>query len=360
MFDGVAGTTAVTLTANRTAAAAPMLTWWSRPRAANSAQQASSCRAHAPSWATRRDRAAARVLEDVQPGPDLDQSAARIEATARADPALPLARTKTGASSTATSSSSGARRDQEELLGARVEEVGGETMIPPSSGRATMLSAVWETSVPISTVKVSRIRPTRRASTIALAGSPSRAGSVADISTPIIVAEVTSRRRTGRPGSAARAIETQEPRAGEHRRPTIRAQATSTQVEVGADHALGDLSTPILLRGEQRSARRPRMPAMPRPSRRATRWRADRRPGAGSSEGSRRGGPARPAVEPAPARCGARARSVAPVGLGRAPAPPRRPRRPRRRRAARRSARRCGARRLAHRAPGARARGQSA
>ena len=73
-----------------------------------------------------------------------------------------------------------------------------------------MLRAVCETSVPIRTGKVSRIRPMRRESTIALAGSPRRAGSVADISTPIIVAEVTSRRRTGRPGSAARAIATQE------------------------------------------------------------------------------------------------------------------------------------------------------
>ena len=54
------------------------------------------------------------------------------------------------------------------------------------------------------------MRPVRRASTIARAGSPRRAGSVADISTPTIVAEVTSRRRSGLRGSAARAIEYQE------------------------------------------------------------------------------------------------------------------------------------------------------
>ena len=59
-----------------------------------------------------------------------------------------------------------------------------------------MLRAVCETSVPISTGKVSRIRPMWRERTIALAGSPSLAGNVADISTPIIVAEVTSLRRT--------------------------------------------------------------------------------------------------------------------------------------------------------------------
>ena len=85
-----------------------------------------------------------------------------------------------------------------------------ETMITPSSASATRLSIVCETRVPSRTGKVSRIRPVRRASASALAGSPRRAGRVADISTPIIVAEVTSRRRTGRFGSAARAIQYQE------------------------------------------------------------------------------------------------------------------------------------------------------
>ena len=73
-----------------------------------------------------------------------------------------------------------------------------------------MLRAVCETSVPSSTGNVSRMRPVRRESTMARAGSPRRAGSVADISTPIIVAEVTSRRRSGLRGSAARAIAYQE------------------------------------------------------------------------------------------------------------------------------------------------------
>ena len=45
---------------------------------------------------------------------------------------------------------------------------------------------------------------------MARAGSPRRAGSVADIRTPIIVAEVTSRRRRGLRGRAARAIAYQE------------------------------------------------------------------------------------------------------------------------------------------------------
>ena len=51
MLDGVAGTTAVTLTANSTAAAAPMPAWPLSPSAASSAQQAASWIAQAPSWA---------------------------------------------------------------------------------------------------------------------------------------------------------------------------------------------------------------------------------------------------------------------------------------------------------------------
>ena len=73
-----------------------------------------------------------------------------------------------------------------------------------------MLKTVCETSVPSSTGKVERMRPVRRESTMARAGSPRRAGSVADMSTPIIVAEVTSRRRSRLCGSAARAIAYQE------------------------------------------------------------------------------------------------------------------------------------------------------
>ncbi len=108
-----------------------------------------------------------------------------------------------------------------------------------------MLSTVWETSVPMSTAKVSRMRPIRRASTIARAGSPRRAGSVADINTPIIVAEVTSRRRTLRPGSAARAIATQEA-ARANIAAIISTQATSTQVRSLPMTLLATLSTPIL------------------------------------------------------------------------------------------------------------------
>ena len=59
MFEGVAGTTAVTLTANRTAAAAPIPTWVSSPSAANRAQQESSCSNQAPELGDGGDRASA-------------------------------------------------------------------------------------------------------------------------------------------------------------------------------------------------------------------------------------------------------------------------------------------------------------
>ena len=107
-----------------------------------------------------------------------------------------------------------------------------ETMITPSRTRATMLSSVCETSVPMITGNVSRMRPVRRESESARAGSPSRAGRVADISTPIIVAEVTSRRRTGRLGSAAPTIQYQEA-ARKKRERAIRAEGDQDPGHVG-------------------------------------------------------------------------------------------------------------------------------
>ena len=144
-----------------------------------------------------------------------------------------------------------------------------ETMITPSNTRATMLKTVCETRVPSRTGKVSRMRPVRRASTIARAGSPSRAGRVADISTPIIVAEVTSRRRIGRLGSAARAIQNQDAARTNSESP-ISAQAIITQPKSDRTMLSTTFETPILLAA---SAVRPmpRTPATPRASRRAAR-----------------------------------------------------------------------------------------
>ena len=84
-------------------------------------------------------------------------------------------------------------------------------MTTPSRISARMLKTVCETRVPSRTGNVSRNRPIRRAMIIARAGSPRRAGSVADISTPIIVADVKSRRRSVATGSAERAVWNQAP-----------------------------------------------------------------------------------------------------------------------------------------------------
>src|SRR3954470_22491662 len=119
-------------------------------------------------------------------------------------------------------------------------------MITPSRISATILSTVCETNVPSSTGKVSRILPVRRARDIARAGSPRRAGRVADIRTPIIVAEVTSRRRTDRLGSAARVIQYQEA-ARMNIAIDISAQATRTQVRSERTMLSTTFSTPILL-----------------------------------------------------------------------------------------------------------------
>ena len=162
------------------------------------------------------------------------------------------------------------------------------TMITPSSASARMLRAVCETSVPSSTGNVSRIRPVRRDSTMARAGSPRRAGSVADIRTPIIVAEVTSRRRSGLRGRAARAIAYQET-ARISIEAIIRPVAISTQPASERTTLATTFWTPI--RCAARAVRpTPRTPATPSPMRLATRWRATAWAGAGSSDGSRLGG----------------------------------------------------------------------
>ncbi len=73
-----------------------------------------------------------------------------------------------------------------------------------------MLSSVCETTVPSTTGRFSRGRPVRRATTSAREGSPRRAGSVEDISTPMNVPCAASDSRTRAPGSAARRIACQE------------------------------------------------------------------------------------------------------------------------------------------------------
>ena len=215
-------------------------------------------------------------------------------------------------------------------------------MITPSSTSARMLSAVCETSVPSRTGNVSRIRPMRRERTIALAGSPRRAGSVADISTPIIVAEVTSRRRSAlagqrRPGRSRYQEAARKNIDGHHQR--ARDQHPR---EVRADDALDDACRSRSAAPRERSGRGRRRSPTPSPTGRATR-RPRPRPWSrvGSSEGRRsagsRGPPSIGDEAGAPSE-----RLGRPVGRGRGTrSRARRRARPARRSAARRSARRC-------------------
>ena len=131
MFEGVAGTTAVTLTANRTAAAAPMPTWVSRPSAANSAQQESSCSNQAPSWATAATEPRRGSRKTTSPVRTCFR-ALRIEARPGPTRPSPLVRTSDGASSTATSSSSGAIETRKSFSVLRWKRSVVLTMITPS------------------------------------------------------------------------------------------------------------------------------------------------------------------------------------------------------------------------------------
>ncbi len=170
-----------------------------------------------------------------------------------------------------------------------------ETMITPSRTRATRFSIVCETSVPSRTGKVSRMRPVRRARVSARAGSPRRAGRVADISTPIIVAEVTSRRRIGRLGRAARAIQYQEA-ARKKSELAISAQAIRTQVRLERTMLSTTLSMPIFCAASTVRPT-PMTPATASPSRRATaRPRLPARAGARVERRQALGRPLRPAV----------------------------------------------------------------
>ena len=110
-------------------------------------------------------------------------------------------------------------------------------MIAPSTVRARRFKRVWETIVPSTIGSRSRTRPTRRDTISARDGSPRRAGSVADISTPIITPRAASRRRTRVPGSAERSTACQDSarrNIDRHMRP----KASSTQVGVAAITAL--------------------------------------------------------------------------------------------------------------------------
>ena len=249
MFDGVAGTTAVTLTANRTAAAAPIPAWPSRPSAASSAQQAASWIAQAPSWAAAATSPGAdRGRRRGRPAPGSAPRAGRRRAGRGG-------RCRCAASAPARSgrragAASGTRLKTKSFWVPEWKRSVVETMITPSSTRATMLSSVCETRVPSRTGNVSRIRPVRRR-------ERHRAGRLAEAGRQRRRHQHPDHRRRGdvaaadRAGWAARrARSSTRRRRGRRARATISAQAISTQVRSERTMLSTTLSTPILLRRE--------------------------------------------------------------------------------------------------------------
>ena len=151
-------------------------------------------------------------------------------------------------------------------------------------------------------------------------GSPKRAGRVADISTPIIVARAVSRRRTRVSGSAARRIACQAS-ARSSIEAHMSAKATSTQIGVAATIARPVDSIPMRCTARAASAAPPTTPvaASPRRSARLARGRLGDDVSLGSSEGRRRGGTRGPdSAGLAPTRAARRARADSGRGCARA------------------------------------------
>ena len=114
----------------------------------------------------------------------------------------------------------------------------------PRITSASTLSSVWETSVPITTGSASRGRPSRRATIRARDGSPRRAGSVADISTPTAVPCQASVKRGRVSGSAALRIACQET-ARKTMETHMSARPTSTQTGLEFTSVRPIRSTPM-------------------------------------------------------------------------------------------------------------------
>src|SRR4029079_11948004 len=108
---------------------------------------------------------------------------------------------------------------------------------------------------------------------IALAGAPTRAGSVADISTPIIVAEVKSRRRSVATGSAERAAWNQAP-ARKNIDRHMKAVAISTQAKSDRT-ALSTTESKPIRRAARNVSPMPTAAPAPTPIRRAIRRRRE-------------------------------------------------------------------------------------
>ena len=187
-----------------------------------------------------------------------------------------------------------------------------------------MFSSDCDTIVPSTTGRCSRALPIRRATTNARDGSPSRAGSVADISTPMKVPCRASRRRTRECGSAARRIACHA-NARSTIEKHISPSPTITQGGAAFSSAWPIRSVPMrcIAMTASASAKTPTAPIASRRAIRAPGREASRavRASAGSSVGRRRAATRSPSAGTRPRRadtpCGARRVQLDRVVVGR-------------------------------------------
>ena len=243
MFDGVAGTTAVTLTANRTAAAAPIADLAVEAEREEERPAGEQLKRPGAELGDGRDRAPARLPEDAagRCGP---ASALADRASDAGDPALAVGRDQRGASSTTTSSSSGASETRKTFSVLDWKRSVVLTMIPPSIDQGDDV----ERRLGDDGADQHRERLAHAADP---AGEDHRPGGLAEAGRQGRRHQHPDHRRRGdvaaadgRPGSAARTIAVQEA-ARTNSEATIRAQATATQVTSEPTMLSATLSTPI-------------------------------------------------------------------------------------------------------------------
>ena len=194
-------------------------------------------------------------------------------------------RISAGATSTTQSKPIGARPYQTSACCLPANSPIVMNITAPRITSANTLISVWDTIVPSTAGNRSRARPRRRATTSARDGSPSRAGSVADISTPIVVPWTASTIRGLASGSAALRIACQET-ARRSIEAHISASPSSTHGGLERTSASPIRDSPMCWTAstEATMAARPAAPTSPR------RISLPRPRALGSSDGSRRAG----------------------------------------------------------------------
>ena len=218
-FAGVAGSTAVTLTANSTAAAAPKPVWWLEPERD---QQQVAGRALQPPRRQLRRRSRStpsRGLRNTVSPSRTRVSAPRICVGDRVQAGEPAPAGRVAAAparaSTITQQHRGHDRDHQQRVLVAAEDVDRREHDRRRGSPARRGSGTSATRASRARPGSSRAGcPVRRATTSARAGSPRRAGSVEDISTPMNVPCIASDKPD--PRAWQRGLEDRVPRERAH------------------------------------------------------------------------------------------------------------------------------------------------